>query len=169
MAGMLLMVFVYWGWDTTVSVNEETADADRIPGTAGVLSTVILLGTYFMVILSVQLFAGFGSSGIGLGNTANQNDVLSPSGPRSSARGALGTVLARLLHLDGDVLVGRDRDDHDPAERADDPVDGVPQGAAADLRQGAPALPDPELLHDLVRGHLRRSCTWPSTGCRAGT
>jgi amino acid transporter len=99
MAGMLLMVFVYWGWDTTVSVNEETADSGRIPGTAGVLSTVILLGTYFMVILSVQLFAGFGSSGIGLSNTANQNDVLSPLGSAIFGTGALGTVLARLLIL----------------------------------------------------------------------
>ena len=90
MAGMLLMVFVYWGWDTTVSVNEETADSDRIPGTAGVLSTVILLGTYFVVILSVQLFAGFGSSGIGLGNAANQNDVLSPLGSAIFGTGASG-------------------------------------------------------------------------------
>jgi amino acid transporter len=99
MAGMLLMVFVYWGWDTTVSVNEETADSDRIPGTAGVLSTVILLATYFMVILSIQLFAGFGSTGIGLDNTANQNDVLSPLGSAIFGTSALGTVLARLLLL----------------------------------------------------------------------
>jgi amino acid transporter len=60
---------------------------------------VILLGTYFMVILSVQLFAGFGSSGIGLSNTANQNDVLSPLGSAIFGTGALGTVLARLLIL----------------------------------------------------------------------
>ena len=99
MAGMLLMVFVYWGWDTTTSVNEETEDPGRIPGTAGVLSTVILLGTYFVVILSVQLFAGFGSSGIGLSNSANQNDVLSPLGSAIFGTGALGTVLARLLIL----------------------------------------------------------------------
>ena len=99
MAGMLLMVFVYWGWDTTVSVNEETADSDRIPGTAGVLSTVILLGTYFVVILSVQLFAGFGTSGIGLDNASNQNDVLSPLGSAIFGSSALGTVLARLLIL----------------------------------------------------------------------
>jgi amino acid transporter len=99
MAGMLLMVFVYWGWDTTVSVNEETADADRIPGTAGVLSTVILLVTYFMVILSMQLFAGFGIHGVGLGNPNNVNDVLSPLGSAIFGKSALGTVLARLLLL----------------------------------------------------------------------
>jgi len=99
MAGMLLMVFIYWGWDTTVSVNEETADPDRIPGTAGVVSTVLLLGTYFVVILSVQLFAGFGSSGIGLDNSGNQNDVLSPLGSAVFGHGTIGVILSHLLLL----------------------------------------------------------------------
>ena len=40
MKGMLLMAFIYWGWDTTVSLNEETEDPRGTPGTAGVLSTV---------------------------------------------------------------------------------------------------------------------------------
>ena len=44
MQGMLLMVFIYWGWDTTTSVNEESEDPGRIPGTAGVISTFLLLG-----------------------------------------------------------------------------------------------------------------------------
>lgn len=99
MAGMLLMVFIYWGWDTTTSVNEETKDSDRIPGTAGVVSTLILLGTYFVVILSMQLFAGFGSSGVGLNNGDNINDVLSPLGSAVFGGSALGTVLSRLLLL----------------------------------------------------------------------
>jgi amino acid transporter len=99
MAGLLLMIFVYWGWDTTTSVNEETADPERIPGVAGVVSTLLLLVTYFVVILSVQLFAGFGSSGIGLNNSANANDVLSPMGEAVFGHGALGTVLSRLLLL----------------------------------------------------------------------
>src|SRR5580700_9901448 len=99
MAGMLLMVFLYWGWDTTTSINEETSDPHRIPGLAGVVSTLILLGTYFVVILSVQLFAGFGSSGIGLGNSNNVNDVLSPMGEAVFGGGAVGQVLSRLLLL----------------------------------------------------------------------
>jgi len=99
MAGMLLMIFVYWGWDTTTSVNEETADPERIPGVAGVVSTLLLLVTYFVVILSVQLFAGFGSTGIGLNNSSNANDVLSPMGEAVFGHSALGTVLARLLIL----------------------------------------------------------------------
>lgn len=35
--GVLLMIFIYWGWDSTVSVNEETADKERTPGKAAVL------------------------------------------------------------------------------------------------------------------------------------
>ena len=99
MAGLLLMVFVYWGWDTTTSVNEETADPERIPGVAGVVSTLLLLVTYFVVILSVQMFAGFGSSGIGLNNTANANDVLSPMGEAVFGHSTPGVVLSRLLIL----------------------------------------------------------------------
>ena len=30
--GVLLMLFIYWGWDTTVSVNEETANPHTVPG-----------------------------------------------------------------------------------------------------------------------------------------
>ena len=31
-AGMLLAVFIYWGWDTTATVNEETEDPERGAG-----------------------------------------------------------------------------------------------------------------------------------------
>ena len=48
----LLMLFIYWGWDTTVSVNEETSDPKTVPGRAAVLSTVVLLVTYVLVVLS---------------------------------------------------------------------------------------------------------------------
>ena len=37
--GVTLMLFIYWGWDTTVSINEETADPETVPGRAAVLST----------------------------------------------------------------------------------------------------------------------------------
>ncbi len=26
------MVFIYWGWDTILSLNEETKDKDKTPG-----------------------------------------------------------------------------------------------------------------------------------------
>ena len=40
---MVLFVFIYWGWDTAVSVNEETKDRNRTPGRAAIISTLILL------------------------------------------------------------------------------------------------------------------------------
>ena len=40
------MLFIYWGWDTAVSVNEETKDPAKTPGQAAILSTLLLLVTY---------------------------------------------------------------------------------------------------------------------------
>ena len=45
-AGVLTAIFIYWGWDTAVAVNEETTDATRTPGIAAVVSTLLLLGIY---------------------------------------------------------------------------------------------------------------------------
>lgn len=47
-AGLVVAVFIYWGWDTCVSVNEEAKDSSKTPGRAAVLSTVILLGIYLV-------------------------------------------------------------------------------------------------------------------------
>ncbi len=46
--GLVLAVFIYWGWDTCVSVNEEAEDSSRTPGRAAVLSTFILLAIYLV-------------------------------------------------------------------------------------------------------------------------
>ena len=47
-AGLVVAVFIYWGWDTCVSVNEEAKDSAKTPGRAAVLSTVILLAIYLI-------------------------------------------------------------------------------------------------------------------------
>jgi amino acid transporter len=97
--GIADMLFIYWGWDTALACNEETADAETVPGKAGVISTFVLLGIYALVILAVESFAGIGSSGIGLGNAANQNDVLSILGPAIFGHSTLASVLDHLLLL----------------------------------------------------------------------
>jgi amino acid transporter len=97
-SGIILMLFIYWGWDTAVSVNEETKDPEKTPGRAAILSTIILLITYVLVIVGAQAFAGVGSKGIGLGNTANF-DVLSSLGTEVFGGHGIGLVLARLLIL----------------------------------------------------------------------
>jgi amino acid transporter len=98
-SGIVLMLFIYWGWDTALSVNEETADKSRTPGRAGIISTVLLLVTYAVVIVGVQSFAGVGSSGVGLTNPDHQFDVLSVTGSAIFGSSGLGSVLSRLLIL----------------------------------------------------------------------
>jgi amino acid transporter len=57
-SGLLVAVFIYWGWDTLVCVNEETEDADTVPGKAAVLSTLILVGIYVIVSTAAIAFGG---------------------------------------------------------------------------------------------------------------
>ena len=98
-SGIILMVFIYWGWDTAVAVNEETKDKDKTPGRAAILSTFILLVTYALVIISMQSFAGIGTTGNGLGNVANAGDVLSVQGSLVFGTGGFGSFLTHLLLL----------------------------------------------------------------------
>lgn len=97
--GMLTALFIYWGWDTAVSVNEETRDKHHAPGRAAVTATVILLVTYLLVSTSAQAFAGVGTKGIGLNNSDNSGDVLSVLGGRVFGLKGGGWFLSGLLIL----------------------------------------------------------------------
>jgi amino acid transporter len=57
-SGLLIGVFIYWGWDSLVTVNEETEDAETVPGRAAVLSTLILVGIYVIVSAAAIAFGG---------------------------------------------------------------------------------------------------------------
>jgi amino acid transporter len=91
---VILCIFIYWGWDSCLAVNEETRNADVVAGKAAIVSTVILLATYLMVAVAVQAYAGFGTDGIGLGNEENLDDVLTVLGDP-----VFGGILASLLLL----------------------------------------------------------------------
>lgn len=56
--GVLIGIFIYWGWDSLVTVNEETEDSAQTPGRAAVASTVILLGVYVIVSTAAIAFGG---------------------------------------------------------------------------------------------------------------
>lgn len=71
---ILLALFIYWGWDTCLALNEETKDPKRIPGRAALLTTIILLFTYVLVTVAAMMYAGLGEDGTGLGNEANADD-----------------------------------------------------------------------------------------------
>jgi amino acid transporter len=93
----LVAVFIYWGWDTAVSINEETADPTRTPGRAAVVSTLLLLATYAVVSVATVAFAGVGSTGIGLGNPNNSADVFKALGGTVFGSSLFGRVMELLL------------------------------------------------------------------------
>ena len=97
--GMLLAVFIYWGFDTAVSVNEETRDARKTPGRAAVIATFVLLGVYVLVTTATQAYAGIGAKGIGLSNPDNSSDVFSVLGSAVFGDSAVGTFAVHLLIL----------------------------------------------------------------------
>jgi amino acid transporter len=90
-AAFLVAVFIYWGWDSAVAVNEETTDPAVNPGRAAVLSTVVLVLTYVLVTVAAQAFAGVGTEGIGLANPEHSEDVLGVVG--EAAMGSWGVKL----------------------------------------------------------------------------
>jgi amino acid transporter len=55
---ILLAVFIYWGWDSGVTVNEETENPGTAPGRAAVVSTLVLVGIYLLVAVAAVAYAG---------------------------------------------------------------------------------------------------------------
>jgi amino acid transporter len=85
---LLLAVFIYWGWDSGVAVNEESEDPAEGPGKAAVMSTILLVLIYVIVSAAAQAFHGTGF----LTNEANQEDILKALGA-----GVFGEPLNKLL------------------------------------------------------------------------
>ncbi len=89
-AGLSGSIFAFWGWDTALTVNEESVDADKTPGRAALLCVVSILLTYLIVVIALQMYAGVGTEGLGLGNEEISDNVF----------GALaGPILGRPLDL----------------------------------------------------------------------
>jgi amino acid transporter len=84
--GVLLALFIYWGWDTAVSVNEETERKSIVPGVAAILSTLGLLFIYVLTTTASQAFHGPAYL------AKNSGDILSPLG-----NAVLGSTLDKLL------------------------------------------------------------------------
>jgi amino acid transporter len=56
--GVLIAVFLYWGWDSSFSVNEETRDPKRTPAIAALIANGSLLVLYAVVAWSAIAYAG---------------------------------------------------------------------------------------------------------------
>ena len=85
---VLLGIFIYWGWDSGVAVNEESRDRNRGPGKAAVVSTVLLLVIYVSVSAAAQSFHGTAFL------STHSSDVLNALG-----KGVFGGVAYKLLTI----------------------------------------------------------------------
>lgn len=98
-SALVLMLFIYWGWETALTVNEETADRRRTPGRAATISTFLLLALYLFATIATVAFAGIGTAGNGLGNPDNAGDVFSALGNAVFGSSGIGTLCAHLMVL----------------------------------------------------------------------
>ena len=93
-AGLSGSIFAFWGWDTALTVNEESVDADKTPGRAALLCVLSILLTYLIVAIALQMYAGVGTEGQGLGNEEISDNVFG-----ALAQPVLGQPLDLVLFL----------------------------------------------------------------------
>jgi len=90
---MLLGVFLYWGWDSGVAVNEESEDSAEGPGRAAVVATMLLVVIYLLVSTAGTAYHGvnffLGESEVA---EAHREDILHALG-----KGVLGAVGVKFL------------------------------------------------------------------------
>jgi amino acid transporter len=90
-AGISLSLFIFWGWDVCLTINEETSGSAKTPGRAALLTTVVILSSYLLVAIAAMWFAGIGETGTGLGNPATADNVFSALA--EPVMGGFGTLL----------------------------------------------------------------------------
>ena len=142
---ILLALFIYWGWDTCLALNEETKDPKRIPGPRGAAD-------HRHPARHLRRRDGRGDDvrgprrdGDGPRQRGERRRLLPRDQGRAARSGRLG---ARGRRDDlGDLV---DADD-DPADRARNARDGGLQGAARAVRDRAPRYKTPS-FSTLVMG-----------------
>ena len=92
--GVTGSIFAFWGWDTFLTLGEESKDPTKVPGRAGLLCVLSILLTYLLVAVAVMMYAGVGVEGLGLGNEENADNVFG-----ALADPVLGTWAGPLLFL----------------------------------------------------------------------
>jgi amino acid transporter len=93
-AGLTGSIFAFWGWDVCLTVNEESKNAERTPGRAGLLTVTLILLTYLLVCIGAIMYAGVGAEGIGLSNEETSDNVFA-----ALAEPIMGSWPALLLFL----------------------------------------------------------------------
>ncbi len=93
-AGLSGSIFAFWGWDTSLTVNEESKDSGSTPGKAALLCVTSILLTYLLVATATQMYAGVGTEGLGLGNEDISANVFG-----ALAEPVMGSGLSLVLYL----------------------------------------------------------------------
>jgi amino acid transporter len=93
-AGLSGSIFAFWGWDTCLTVNEESKESEKTPGRAALLCVLSILLTYLIVAVATQMYAGVGTEGLGLGNPEIEENVFG-----ALAEPVLGSPLDLFLFL----------------------------------------------------------------------
>ncbi len=132
---VLLGIFIYWGWDSGVAVNEESRDRHRGPGKAAVVSTADPASDLRD---RRRRRPGVPRHGLPRRQLERRPERARHRRVRLAARQAAD-------HHRPHLGLGVDADD-DPADRADDAVDGEVGRDPGGLRPRSPALPDSDVL-----------------------
>lgn len=74
-AGISLSIFMFWGWDVTLTMNEETKNPEKTPGRAATVVIVVTIILYVLTAVAVMAWAGIGETGLGAGNPDNQESI----------------------------------------------------------------------------------------------
>lgn len=74
-AGISLSIFMFWGWDVTLTMNEETKNPDKTPGRAAAVTIAVIIALYVLTAIAVVCWAGTGEHGLGAGNPDNQESI----------------------------------------------------------------------------------------------
>jgi amino acid transporter len=78
--GLLLTIFLFWGWDGPAAVVEESEGGTRTSRRALVYAVLALLGFYLVTTVALQAYAGTADKGIGLLGALAGDDLLGTVG-----------------------------------------------------------------------------------------
>ncbi|MER7798568.1 APC family permease [Microbacterium sp. NPDC096154] len=73
--GLSLSIFIFWGWDVALTMNEETIDPERTPGRAATLTVIVVGGLYLLLGVALMMYAGVGDAEGGLLNDSIIDNV----------------------------------------------------------------------------------------------
>lgn len=96
LGGFLVALFIFWGFDASLSMSEEAKGDSQQAGRTGVIAMMIILVTYVIFTIAALAYAGIDESDpLSLTNEGNIDDVFLTMA--TSAIGSWGAVVAALI------------------------------------------------------------------------